>query len=298
MKKLTSLVTGMLFAMSSFTLVACSDAEQSQPKTSETTTPATTDTQSADKTPKVNPAFETIKVSTSPTLPPYEFKDESGTMVGLDVDLLRAVAEKAKLNVEFVPTQKWNSMFDGLKSDAHDLAMASLAKTAEREKEYELSLPYLYGRDALVMKENVTHINTMQDLKNVRVATQIDTISAKDVVAIHGENNPNSVLVNTNYLALASLIQDKADVVLADEGLLRYHINQMKDQNLKFRFAGTGEVFEPYGMVWLAKKGNTDLIKKLNDGLAQVVIDGTYAKIYEKWLGVAPTPEQMPKVTP
>lgn len=296
MKKLTSLVTGMLFAVSSFTLVACSDAEQSQPKTSETTQASTA--QPTDTTPKHNPAFETIHVALSADYPPYEFKDEKGMVVGFDVDLLNAVAEKAKLNAVIVPVNDWNGMFEGVKADKHELVISALARNAEREQNFELSNSYMYSRDTIVTKEGKPQFNTLEELKNVRVATQAGTNSANDIISVHGQNNPNSILVNTNYLALAALIQDKADAIISDESVMKYHINHLKDVDIKFNFGGTGSKFERYEMVWLAKKGNTDLINKLNDGLAQVVADGTYAKIYEKWLGVAPTPEQMPKVTP
>lgn len=73
---------------------------------------------------------------------------------------------------------------------------------------------------------------------------------------------------------------------MADEGVLRYYAKQFPKIN--FKIVGEGEAFEHYEMVIITPKSENELMEKINTGLANIVADGTYAKIYEKWFGVAP----------
>ncbi|WP_026213049.1 substrate-binding periplasmic protein [Faucicola boevrei] len=252
------------------------------PASNPTTTPVSAD-----------PNAESIVVATDASYPPYEFKNEKGAIVGFDVDLMNAVAQRAGINITVI-SKSFENILAGVNTDAHDVGMSTIARNPERENAYELSATYAYGKDVIVTTPDNTSIKTFDDLKNVKVATETDTFSAEDLTKLQGENNPNLVLTKTNYLALQQLAQGKVDAVLAEQGVMQYHLKSIG--NKKFRFTGEGNYFVPYEMVWLAKKGNKTLIEKLNKGLAEVVADGTYAKIYEQWFGVAPTPEQLPKV--
>lgn len=239
------------------------------------------------------PQGRTYTVAMDATYPPYEFKGGKGEVIGFEADLLKAIAEKQGFNVNLLP-KAWEGIEDGLATSQYDLIMSAMTRNDERATKYELSDTYAYGQDALMTKAEVTDINTFEDLKNRKTATQIDTGSADELIALQGKNNPNTILEKTNFLAFQAVIQGKAEAALADAGVLRYYAKSAPEHKLRFSSQGNHPAFAPYEMVLVAKKGNRDVIDKFNAGLKQIVADGTYAKIYEKWFGVAPKPDQLP----
>ncbi|WP_264684360.1 transporter substrate-binding domain-containing protein [Moraxella bovis] len=90
-------------------------------------------------------------------------------------------------------------------------------------------------------------------------------------------------------MAFSDLVNDKVEAVYAHENILRHYAKGQP--NLKFNFNGTGEGFDYYNMVVVAKKGNDELIAKINAGIQDVHQNGTYQKLHSQWFGVeAPTP--------
>lgn len=265
-------------------LTACDKAPTTagKPVSAESTVNATTAT---------TPNTATITVAMDATYPPYDFKGEKGEAMGFDIDILNAIGEKQGFKPNFLP-KPWDSMEEGLVSGQYNLIMSAVTRSPEREQKFEASDTYTYGQDTMLMKPELTTINKFEDLKNVKVATQGGTGSADDLIKLQGKGNPNTLLEKTNFLAFQDVILGKADVALADAGVLRYHAKAVPNE--KFRFANEGDYFKTYEMIALAKKGDRANIDKFNAGLKQIVADGTYAKIYEKWFGVAPTPEQLP----
>lgn len=284
----SALSIAVLLTVSSLTMVGC-DKKPTDPTSSTASTSATT--ASAIAQPAVQNQGQTYTVAMDATYPPYEFKGEKGEVIGFDADILRAIGEKQGFNVNLLP-KNFEGLEEGLKSNQYDLVMSAMTRSDERAANYELSDTYAYGRDAIMTKANVTDINTFEDLKNRKVATQIETGSADDLIALQGKGNPNTILEKTNFLAFQDVIQGKADAVLSDEGVLRYHAKSYPNE--KTRFSGEGDYFKPFELVLMAKKGNLDITNKFNVGLKQIVADGTYTKIYKNWFGVEPTAEQLP----
>lgn len=103
------------------------------------------------------------------------------------------------------------------------------------------------------------------------------------VILVLLESHPHS-------LAFKELATGNAEAVLADEGVLRYYAKQFPE--VDFKIVGEGEAFEHYDMVIITPKSENELMEKINAGLANIVADGTYAKIHEKWFDVAP--ERLP----
>lgn len=284
----SALSIAVLLTVSSLTMVGC-DKKPTEPTSSTASTSATT--ASAIAQPAVQNQGQTYSVAMDATYPPYEFKGEKGEVVGFEADLLKAIAEKQGFTVNLLP-EPWEGMEDKLSAGKYDLIMSAMTRNPERTAKYELSDTYGYGQDAIVTKADVTDINTFEDLKNRKVATQIETSSADDLIALQGKGNPNTILEKTNFLAFQAVVQGRAEAALADGGILRYFAKSNPGVNV--RFSSQGDYFAPYEMVMLAKKGNREPIDKFNAGLKQVVADGTYTKLYEKWFGQAPRPEQLP----
>lgn len=225
-------------------------------------------------------------VLTYPQYAPYQYFDEKGNIVGFDVDMIHAIAKSQNMQIVIKETA-WAGMLDELNQDKADLVISGISRQqAGGDEKYTLSNAYLHGRDAIITKENVTHINTMQDMVVHNMGAQVNTIFADELIKRKGVDSPTLKLTETSFLAFKDLVNGKVDAVYAHENILRHYAKGQP--KFKFSFSGVGEGFELYDMVVVAKKGNTELIEKINAGIAQVHADGTYRTLHLKWFGVNP----------
>ncbi|UZA07052.1 transporter substrate-binding domain-containing protein [Moraxella bovis] len=229
------------------------------------------------------------KVLTYPHYAPYEYLDEKGGIIGFDVDMIQAIAQSQNFKVEII-NSPWEDMLGRLNTGEADLVISGISRQqAGGDADFALSNAYLHGRDSILTKEGVTNINTFEDMVVHNIGVQSNTIFADELIAKKGEGNPTLKLSSTSFLAFSDLVNDKVEAVYAHENILRHYAKGQP--NLKFNFNGTGEGFDYYNMVVVAKKGNDELIAKIDAGIQDVHQNGTYQKLHSQWFGVeAPTP--------
>lgn len=271
MKKAILLVGACLFA-----LLGCK-----QDKAAQTEQQPSSATQSNERT---------YIALTYPEYAPYQYIDEKGNIVGFDVDMINAIAAAENFKVE-VRSTHWVGMLDQLNQDKGDLVISGISRQqAGGDEHYALSNAYLHGRDAILTKDTTTNINTMSDMVASNMGVQSDTIFAHELIKHKGENSSTLRQANTSFLAFQDLVRGHVDGVYAHENILRHYAKGQPQ--LKFNFSGTGEGFGYYDMVVVAKKGNNELLQKINSGIAKVHADGTYQKLHVKWFGVEPPKPQ------
>lgn len=271
-------------------LVACSD-KPAETTTQSETVPAPTNTATATNEQASVPSTESYIVGVDANYPPYDFKDERGIPQGFDVDIIRAIAQNQALKINIIP-QDWEVLVEGVDNAQSHLAMSGFYKSEERMEKYLVSDTYAWGRDAIGVRSDDISTKTLQDLSGKKVATLADSPYIEQLEAVMGKGSPNIVARPSGFLAFKELAQGGAEAVLGEYGVLRYYAKQFP--NVNFKITGEGEDFEPYEIAIIAPKSQTELMTKINAGLANIVADGTYAKIYEKWFGVAP--ERLPTV--
>lgn len=226
------------------------------------------------------------RVMMYPEYKPYQFLDEKGNIVGFDVDMIHAIAKSQGLNIK-VESSPWQVMLSRLDTGEADLVISGISRQqAGGDEKYTLSNAYLIGKDAILTKDDVTDIRTFEDMKNRKMGAQIDTIFAAELIKLKGENSPTLVQAPTSFLAFTDLVKGNVEAVYAHENILREYTKSYPD--IKFNFLGEGNGFPKYEMVVVAKKGNQDLINKVNAGIESVVSDGSYQKMYAKWFGREP----------
>lgn len=255
------------------------------PKTAEQPSAPTTTT-----APTPTPTGEKVyRVLTYPQYAPYQYFDERGNIIGFDVDMIHAIAESQNMKIQIIETN-WVGMLDELNTDEGDLVISGISRQqAGGDEKFTLSNAYLHGRDAIITKDTTTHINTMQDMVTANMGAQYGTIFA-DELSKRKPDNTTLKLTETSFLAFKELVNDHVEGVYAHENILRHYASSQPQY--KFRFNGTGEGFNYYDMVVVVKKGNNDLIQKINAGIAKVHQDGTYQTLHKKWFGVEPPKPQ------
>ncbi len=222
-------------------------------------------------------------VGTDAAYAPFESQNEKGEIVGFDIDVVKAVAAKAGIEVKFVNTP-WEGIFNTLNQGDRDLLVSAITITDERKQTMDFSAPYFDAKQLIAVKEN-SKIKTLADLKKLKVGVQTGTTGDEVVTKLIGKNSANIKRFESTPLALKELEAGGVDAVVADNGVVIHYV--ANNAGSKFRTVDdTSFTPEQYGIA--VKKGNAELLDKINAALTAVKADGTYDKIYASYFGAAP----------
>lgn len=222
-------------------------------------------------------------VGTDAAYAPFESQNEKGEIVGLDIDVVRAVAGKANLEVKFVNTP-WEGIFNALNQGDRDLLVSAITITDARKQTMDFTQPY-FDAYQLIAVRNDSKVAHLGDLKMLKVGVQTGTTGDEAVSKLQGKTSENLKRFESTPLALKELEAGGVDAVVADNGVIVNYVNN--NAGAKFKTV-TDPAFVPehYGIA--VKKGNAELLGKLDQGLAAIKADGSYDRIVGKYLGAKP----------
>ena len=224
---------------------------------------------------------EQITVASDIAYPPFEF-EKNGKPVGFDIDLMNEIAKRANLQVEY-QNVTFDGIIPGLGNNLYDAAISAMTITKEREQKVDFSDPY-FNADQSLMVQSDSPIKSLNDLGDPTVGVQLGTtgeIKAKEFKQqgkITGEIRTYDTITD----AFAALENGQIDAVINDFPVSAYKANQSGGTLEIVQTFPTGE---QYG---IAFPQDSDLLPRVNKALEEIKKDGTYAKIYEKWLGQKP----------
>lgn len=222
----------------------------------------------------------TLKLGSDTTYPPFESK-EGNKAVGFDIDIADAIARELGLELEVISTA-WEGIIPGLKTKKYDMIMSAMTITPERSKEINFSDPYIDSDQSIAVKKG-SGIKTQADLKGKVVGVQIDTTGQYESEKMQKEGGLKEIQkFDTIIVAFQALEQGKVDAIVND-----YPVNSYVSKTRgKTEVVAKIKTDEKYGIG--IRRDNEELLKKVNEALAQIKKDGTYAEIYKKWFGVEP----------
>ena len=221
-------------------------------------------------------------VGTDAAYAPFESQNEKGEIVGLTVDVLSAVAQKAGIELKFVNTP-WEGIFNALAQGDRDLLASSITITDERKQTMDFTNPYFDAYQLIAVKAT-SKVSKFDDLKKLKVGVQTGTTGDEAVTKLLGKNSTSIKRFESTPLALKELEAGGVDAVVADNGVVINYVTNNPDAKFK---TVSDKAFVPEQYGFAVKKGNAELLEKLNKGLADIKADGTYDKIYAKYFGAA-----------
>ncbi len=217
-----------------------------------------------------------ITVVTDATWPPFEYVNEQTKEIeGFDIDLFKAIAEKANLEVEF-KNVAWDPLLAGMAQGTYDVAISSISILPERQKVMLFSDPYFDAGQLIAVRVDNTTIKSKTDLAGKTVGVQLGTTGNIEVDNIQGAT---SKPYDDIGLAIQDLMNGQVDAVVADNPLILSYVGQ---NSTKLKTAGTVFSAEQYGIA--VAKGKEDLLKKINDGLKKVLAEGIIDELSKNWL--------------
>ncbi|WP_140632444.1 basic amino acid ABC transporter substrate-binding protein [Methylibium rhizosphaerae] len=230
--------------------------------------------------PAPTPAPRVLVVGTDAAYAPFESQNEKGEIVGFDIDVVSAVAQKAGFEVKFVNTP-WEGIFNTLQQGDRDFLVSAITITDERKQTMDFSSPYFDAQQLIAVKKN-SKVGKFDDLKKLKVGVQTGTTGDEVVTKLLGKNSTNVKRFESTPLALKELESGGVDAVVADNGVIINYVTNNSAAGFK-TVSDKSFAPEQYGLA--VKKGNTELLEKLNKGLADIKADGTYDQIYTKYFG-------------
>ena len=229
------------------------------------------------------PAARVLVVGTDAAYAPFELQNEKGEVVGFDIDVVKAVAQKAGFEVKFVNTP-WEGIFNTLDQGDRDLLVSSITITPERRQTMDFSQPYFEAKQLIAVKADAK-ITKFEDLKTQKVGVQNATTGDEVVAKLQGKSSPNIKRFESTPLALKELEAGGVEAVVADNGVVAHYLANNPGGSSFKTVSDASFPAENYGIA--VKKGNAELLAKIDKGLAEIKADGTYDKIYASHFGAA-----------
>jgi polar amino acid transport system substrate-binding protein len=223
-------------------------------------------------------------VGTDAAYAPFESQNEKGEIVGFTIDVVNAAAAKAGIQVKFVNTP-WEGIFNALTQGDRDLIASSVTITDERKQTMAFSAPYFDAVQLIAVKDG-SKIAGFADLKTAKVGVQTGTTGDEAVTKLLGKTSTAIKRFESTPLALKELEAGGVDAVVADNGVVVHYV--ANNPGGKFKTV-SDKSFAPEQYGFAVKKGNSELLGKIDAGLAAIKADGSYNTIYAKYFGAAPT---------
>ena len=218
---------------------------------------------------------DVVKVATDATFNPFEYTDEAGNLIGFDIDLMNAIAEKADFEFEWVNVP-FDSVLAGLSECQYEAAIAAIGIDEDRKKSMLFSIPYLDSGMIVVVNAETTDINSLADLDGKKVAAQLGTTGEMEAKTIP---NVDYKPYDSYELAFLELANKGVDAVIADNPVAMGYIAANPE-----KIKAVGEVFnnEQYGIAIC--KENADLQTKIDKALQTLIDEGYIAKLAQKYI--------------
>jgi ABC-type amino acid transport substrate-binding protein len=225
-----------------------------------------------------------ITVASNIAYPPFEFSPK-GRPKGFDIDLMNEIAKRAGFKVRYENVQ-FDSVLRGLDADLFDAAISAMSITTEREKQIDFSEPYFNADQALLVKSD-SGIKSVDDLADATVGVQAGSTGQLKGEELHKDGRVGEVKpYRTIAEAFSDLRAGKIDGVIYDLSAAHKKVVENKG---KIRYVESIPTGEQYGIAF--PKGSL-LVEPVNQALEDIKNDGTYKKLYKKWIGI--TPEEIP----
>ena len=246
----------------------------SSSKTSSQVTSLTSTTSAGQK---ATPVKSKYVIASDSSFAPFVFQNSSNQYIGIDMDLIKAIAEDQGFEIE-ITNPGFDAAINAVQSGQADGMIAGMSVTDARKETFDFSDSYYTANTILGVKESST-ISSYEDLNGKTVGVKNGTASQTFLTENQSKYGYKIKTFSDAASMYDSLNTGSIDAVMDDEPVIKYSISQ--GQKLKTPIAGT-----PIGETAFAvKKGsNPELLEKFNKGLANLKANGEFQKILDKYL--------------
>ncbi|MGC5031873.1 ABC transporter substrate-binding protein [Micromonospora sp. DT229] len=270
-------------ALLTFSMAACGEQESSNEPGTGPSVSAAPDNDLAAKVPDAIKADGVIKVGTDATYAPAEFLDNDGqTVIGFDVELFNAVAQKLGLKAEY-ESAPFDAILPGVQSGKYEIGVSSFTINADRLQTVNMVSYFSAGTQWATKAGNPAQVDP-DNACGKKIAVQVGTVQLDDITARSkactdaGKPEINIDQYQAQSDATAAVVSGKNDAMLADSPVGAYAVKQSNGQ-----LEVLGDIYEsaPYG--YAVPKDQAAFAEVLKEAVQAVIADGSYKAALEKW---------------
>lgn len=226
----------------------------------------------------------TIVIATEGSWQPWTYEDEEGNLVGFEVEVATAVAEKLGVTPEFA-VGEWDGLLAGVQSGRYDLMANGVGYTQERAQAYYYSDFYAFNRTALVVRGDNEEIKSLEDLEGKTTCN-----SANSTYQLLAEQYGATVKdIETLDGTIEELLAGRVDATLNAEVSINDYMREQPDADIKI--VGFDSDVEQVGMIMPYGEQSDTLRAAVNQALAELRDEGVLAEISIKYFGMDITSE-------
>lgn len=225
-----------------------------------------------------------LRVGMDASYPPFGSQDqETKDYEGFDVDIIRAIGAEEGFDVE-ISNRSFDGLIPALQAKEIDVSINDITITDDRKQSVDFSKPYYIAGLGVVVRSDNDTIHTAEDLRGKTLGVSIGSTGEEAARKIPGANVRVFNAINEAFLEVQN---GGVDAVVNDIPTNEYYVSHAGNKNV--RTAEVALTKEDLGIAVL--KGNTELLTKIDDGLAKIKANGKFSEIYEKWFGKEPPQE-------
>ncbi len=260
------------------TLAGCSNSSGSSTSTAASASTAASSSSAAQDKLATIQANGKLVVALEGAWQPWSYHDESDNLVGYDVEVSRAIAEKLGVEPEYVESD-WDSLFAGLDAGRYDIVCNGVEVTEERAKTYDFTTPYGYIHTALAVRKDNEDIKSFEDLKGKTTANSLASTYMELAESYGATVQGIDTLEETIQLLTAGRIDAtlNADVSFYD------YLNVHPDAD--FKIVAKTEDASHVAIPLVKGDANASLLEAINTAIDELRADGTLKELSEKYFG-------------
>ncbi|HLI10648.1 MAG TPA: ABC transporter substrate-binding protein [Alphaproteobacteria bacterium] len=225
-----------------------------------------------------------ITAATEPFYPPFQFAGaDNETLVGLDIDLGKALGQVLGIKITFVPA-KFDAIIPGLEARRYDISIDAMADTPARRKQVDFIDYFQSGSALFVPAAGTAPIASLDDLCGYKVGVVKGTFQVEDAEAqaakcksAGGKTLEVDVFPDQSAMILA-ISSGRVDAIMMDSAVGNHLAKEAKG-----KFKQTGGLTKAKRKGIAVPKGETALREALQGALQKLIDDGTYAAILESY---------------
>lgn len=239
---------------------------------------------------------QTLKFGNEGVYPPFSMVDSSGRLTGVEPELAREMCKRMKVECEII-TMDFKALIPSLLQKKFDGIVSQLSPTPERKEKLALSKPIFVNPTAFVAPASTSFVYTKEGLagKDIKLGVQRGSASAKYAQEQLGDSVAYTLYDNPDQMRL-DLMAGRINMVF--DSKINWTITFMdKPEGKGWKFDGgdrwTGDPnlpVEERGFSWAVRKGDEELMKKMDEALASLIKDCTYTTIRKKFLSISTLP--------
>lgn len=215
-----------------------------------------------------------LVAGTEATFAPFEYMNESGEIVGIDREILDAIAEETGVEIE-MRNVGWDPLFEQVKNSEIEIGASAITINDKRKETYDFTAPYFEATQVIVVKSDST-VESLADLDGQKISVQINTTGHEAAKKAFGETSTNIAAFENLPVAILEVINGSTAAAIGDNAVVYEYLKNNPDADLKVIEDETFDK-EYYGL--MVKKGNEEVLDILNKGLETIKESGKLAEI-------------------